>query len=271
MNVQELETAVRLKTPFVNVVWENRQYGSIVWKQDKKFGQPLRRRLHQPRLRQARRVVRPAGLALRVGRRLRRAPRATRSTLDVPSLIVLPIDYSTRRCDLRGAGHGDRRRHEHRSTTASEQASLDARPQGAVHRRRVARRRAAARRSAVEDPATGETLCEVADATPDDARAALDAACAGAGRVGRASAARARRDPAPRVRGDHRARRRAGAADDARDGQGARRVEGRDRLRGRVLALVRRGGGADRRPLRDGAQRRRAAADDEAAGRARAC
>ncbi len=31
---------------------------------------------------------------------------------------------------------------------------------------------------AVEDPATGETLCEVADATADDALAALDAACA---------------------------------------------------------------------------------------------
>ena len=31
---------------------------------------------------------------------------------------------------------------------------------------------------AVEDPATGQTLCEVADATADDARAALDAACA---------------------------------------------------------------------------------------------
>ncbi len=30
----------------------------------------------------------------------------------------------------------------------------------------------------VEDPATGEELCQVADATPDDARAALDAACA---------------------------------------------------------------------------------------------
>jgi succinate-semialdehyde dehydrogenase/glutarate-semialdehyde dehydrogenase len=30
----------------------------------------------------------------------------------------------------------------------------------------------------VEDPATGESLCEVADATEDDARAALDAACA---------------------------------------------------------------------------------------------
>ncbi len=31
---------------------------------------------------------------------------------------------------------------------------------------------------AVEDPATGEALCEIADATPDDAKAALDAAVA---------------------------------------------------------------------------------------------
>ena len=31
---------------------------------------------------------------------------------------------------------------------------------------------------AVEDPATGEALCEIADATPDDAVAALDAAVA---------------------------------------------------------------------------------------------
>src|SRR4051794_34133332 len=38
MNVQELETAMRLKTPIVNVIWENAQFGSIVWKQDKKFG-----------------------------------------------------------------------------------------------------------------------------------------------------------------------------------------------------------------------------------------
>ncbi len=29
----------------------------------------------------------------------------------------------------------------------------------------------------VEDPATGESLCEIADATPDDAQAAIDAAC----------------------------------------------------------------------------------------------
>src|SRR5919201_282110 len=37
MNAQELETAVRLKTPFVSIIWENRQNGSNVWKPDKKF------------------------------------------------------------------------------------------------------------------------------------------------------------------------------------------------------------------------------------------
>ena len=32
MSCQELDTAVRVKTRFVTVVWENRQYGSLVWK-----------------------------------------------------------------------------------------------------------------------------------------------------------------------------------------------------------------------------------------------
>ena len=38
MNAQDLETAVRLKTAFVSVVWENNQFGSIVWKQMSRFG-----------------------------------------------------------------------------------------------------------------------------------------------------------------------------------------------------------------------------------------
>ena len=42
---------------------------------------------------------------------------------------------------------------------------------------------------------------------------------------------------------------------------------GRGRLRGRLPPLVRRGGGAHRRPLRGRAQRRRPAADDAPAGR----
>ena len=104
---------------------------------------------------------------------------------------------------------------------------------------------------AVEDPATGETLCEVADATPEDAKAALDAACDSQAEWAATRPNERARDPAPRLRGAQRARRRAGAADDARDGQAGRRVEGRDHLRGRVLPLVLRRGAAHRRPLQE--------------------
>jgi acetolactate synthase-1/2/3 large subunit len=93
MNVQELETAVRLRTPIVNVIWENHQYGSIVWKQDKKFGRHFGTDFTNPDF------VALAGAfgmpAWRIeavddfGPTLRRA-----LDLDVPSLIVLPIDYS---------------------------------------------------------------------------------------------------------------------------------------------------------------------------------
>jgi acetolactate synthase-1/2/3 large subunit len=38
MNAQELETAVRLRTATVNIVWENGRFGSIAWKQDRAFG-----------------------------------------------------------------------------------------------------------------------------------------------------------------------------------------------------------------------------------------
>jgi acetolactate synthase-1/2/3 large subunit len=93
MNVQELETAVRLRTPIVNVIWENRQYGSIVWKQDKKFGRHFGTDFANPDFVQlAGAFGMPAWRIAGVddfGPTLRHA-----LDLDVPSLIVLPIDYS---------------------------------------------------------------------------------------------------------------------------------------------------------------------------------
>ncbi|HEY3190940.1 MAG TPA: acetolactate synthase large subunit [Solirubrobacteraceae bacterium] len=93
MNFQELETAVRLKTAFVTVIWENRQFGSIVWKQDKKFGRHFGTDFTNPDfVRLAESFGLPAWRCAAVedfGRHLRHA-----LTLDVPSLIVLPIDYS---------------------------------------------------------------------------------------------------------------------------------------------------------------------------------
>jgi acetolactate synthase-1/2/3 large subunit len=93
MNAQELETAVRLRTPIVNVLWENNQFGSIVWKQDKKFGRHFGTDFGNPDfVRLADAFGMPAWRIEAVddfGPTLRRA-----LDLDVPSLIVLPIDYS---------------------------------------------------------------------------------------------------------------------------------------------------------------------------------
>jgi acetolactate synthase-1/2/3 large subunit len=93
MNVQELETAVRLGTPTVNVVWENRQFGSIVWKQDKKFGRHFGVDFTNPDFVK---LAEAFGMPARrcegaddFGRHLEWA-----LGLDLPSLIVLPIDYS---------------------------------------------------------------------------------------------------------------------------------------------------------------------------------
>jgi acetolactate synthase I/II/III large subunit len=94
MNMQELETAMRLKTPVVNVVWENQQFGSIVWKQDKKFGRHFGVDFTNPDfVKLAEAFGLPARRCESVGDfsgHLRWA-----LDLDVPSLIVLPIDYST--------------------------------------------------------------------------------------------------------------------------------------------------------------------------------
>jgi acetolactate synthase I/II/III large subunit len=93
MNCQELETAMRLKTAFVTVIWENQQYGSIVWKQDKKFGRHFGVDFTNPDfVKLAESFGMPAwriGGVDEFGSRLREA-----LALDVPSLIVLPIDYS---------------------------------------------------------------------------------------------------------------------------------------------------------------------------------
>ena len=97
----------------------------------------------------------------------------------------------------------------------------------------------------VEDPSTGEVLCEVADASADDAKAALDAAAAAQDAWAVHPAAGARGDPAPGLRGDDRPAGRTRVADDAGDGQEPRGVPSRDHLRGGVPPLVLRGGRAE--------------------------
>jgi acetolactate synthase-1/2/3 large subunit len=93
MNCQELETAARLRTAVVNVIWENAQFGSIVWKQDKKFGRHFGVDFTNPDfVKLADSFGCPAWRCESVGDFARHLDDAL--TLDVPSLIVVPIDYS---------------------------------------------------------------------------------------------------------------------------------------------------------------------------------
>ena len=79
---------------------------------------------------------------------------------------------------------------------------------------------------AVEDPATGEIALRGRRRDPRRRQGGARRRGCNAGRVGGHAAERARRDPLAGVRAAQRARRRARAADDPRDGQGGRRVEG---------------------------------------------
>jgi acetolactate synthase I/II/III large subunit len=93
MNCQELETAVRLRTPTVNIIWENRQFGSIVWKQDKKFGRHFGVDFTNPDFVKLAEAFGCAAFRCAAvddfGDHLR-----TALALDRPSVIVVPIDYS---------------------------------------------------------------------------------------------------------------------------------------------------------------------------------
>jgi acetolactate synthase-1/2/3 large subunit len=93
MNCQELETAVRLRTAVVNVVWENREFGSIAWKQDKKFGRHFDVGFGNPDFVQlAQSFGMPAWRCATADDFSERLNEALAS--DLPSLIAVPIDYS---------------------------------------------------------------------------------------------------------------------------------------------------------------------------------
>jgi acetolactate synthase-1/2/3 large subunit len=93
MNVQELETAARIGAPFVNVVWQDRRFGSIAWKQQRRFGAQFGVDFTNPDfVRLAESFGLPAwsvGEPGELGDMLRHA-----LGLETPSLIVVDIDYS---------------------------------------------------------------------------------------------------------------------------------------------------------------------------------
>jgi acetolactate synthase-1/2/3 large subunit len=93
MNVQELETAVRLKTPTVNMIWSDGTFGLIEWKQKNKYGHPFATRFDNPDWIKLARAHGAMGIRVNKGDDLQQVlKKAFRSK--VPVVIDCPVDYS---------------------------------------------------------------------------------------------------------------------------------------------------------------------------------
>ncbi len=92
MNVQEMETARRLDSNIVVMVWEDNAYGLIAWKQDNEFGRHTDLSFSNPDWMQLAEAFRWHGHHVTKSRDLEaELERAFEES--GPSLIVIPIDY----------------------------------------------------------------------------------------------------------------------------------------------------------------------------------
>ena len=92
MNVQEMETAKRLNSNIVVVVWEDKAYGLIAWKQLTHFGRHTDLSFTNPDWMQLAQSFGWNGFRCNESRNLRATLEASFEA-EGPSLVVIPIDY----------------------------------------------------------------------------------------------------------------------------------------------------------------------------------
>ncbi len=92
MNVQELETAVRMKTPIVVLVWNDSGYGLIKWKQMNQFGRPSHVDFGNPDFVQLAESFGALGVRVESAAELQPALRAALQS-DRVTVIDCPVDY----------------------------------------------------------------------------------------------------------------------------------------------------------------------------------
>jgi acetolactate synthase-1/2/3 large subunit len=92
MNVQELETARRLGTPFVTVIWVDGGYGSIRWTQERGSGRVFGVNFGNPDFAKLAEAFGLPGFSIERAEDF--APTLERAlALDQPSIIAVPVDY----------------------------------------------------------------------------------------------------------------------------------------------------------------------------------
>jgi acetolactate synthase-1/2/3 large subunit len=93
MNVQELETAVRLRTPTVNMIWTDSTFGLIEWKQRNKYGEAFGTQFANPDWAKLAESCGAVGMKVQKGDNLQDVLQKAFS-YNKPVVIDCPVDYS---------------------------------------------------------------------------------------------------------------------------------------------------------------------------------
>ena len=94
MSIQALVTGVRLKIPFIVVIWEDEHYGLIKWKQEMQFNKESNVALHNPDLAVLASAFGCYSKKISSAEELTPALQWACANQNSPTVLVVPVDYS---------------------------------------------------------------------------------------------------------------------------------------------------------------------------------
>ena len=94
MNVQEIETAVRLKLPIIIVIWCDCDFGMISLKQSMEFGRSVFTRFTNPDFVRLAESFGAVGYKVRNTQEFQTILKKARDSEYVPIIIAVDVDYS---------------------------------------------------------------------------------------------------------------------------------------------------------------------------------
>jgi acetolactate synthase I/II/III large subunit len=97
MNVQELETAVRLRLPVIVVIWCDKEFGSISLKQIEEFGKKAFTEFDNPDFVKLAGSFRCTGYAVKSVNQFSEILEQAKMSKDIPVIISIDVDYSRNR------------------------------------------------------------------------------------------------------------------------------------------------------------------------------
>ena len=97
MNVQEIETAVRLKLPIIIIVWCDSDFGMISLKQIDEFGKSAFTRFNNPNFVTLAQSFGAIGYDIKSTKEFRNVLEKAKESTDIPVIISISVDYSRNR------------------------------------------------------------------------------------------------------------------------------------------------------------------------------